>query len=113
MPNHIVKPLFLEESKDTLLKKCLHDKTQNVKEALNNLISTKRPNNVYVARKVLEMWVYSAVINFNNGVCGILNVFRGANMEPEYFMEIFSIKNNRLRVISINKKSISEAKIRR
>ena len=55
MPNHIVKPLFLEESKDTLLKKCLHDKTQNVKEALNNLISTKRPNNVYVARKVLEM----------------------------------------------------------
>ena len=54
-PNHIVKPLFLEESKDTLLKKCLHDKTQNVKEALNNLISTKRPNNVYVAREVLEM----------------------------------------------------------
>ena len=53
------------------------------------------------------------MINFNNGVCGILNVFHGANMEPEYFMEIFSIKKNRLRVISINKKSISEAKIRR
>ena len=53
------------------------------------------------------------MIDFNNGVCGILNVFRGANMEPEYFMEMFSIKKDRLRIISINKKSISEAKIRR
>lgn len=53
------------------------------------------------------------MINFDNGVCGISNVFRGANMEPEYFIEMFWIKKDRLRIISMNKKSISESKIRR
>ena len=70
----IVKPIFLDLSNYRLLKKCLHSKTQNANEALNNLIWTKCPKNVYVEREVL-------VINFNNGTCGILNVFHGANME--------------------------------
>ena len=77
----IIKPIFLDLSNDTLLKKCLHGKTQNANEALNNLIWTKCPKNVYVEREVLEMGVSSAVINFNNGACGILNVFHGASME--------------------------------
>ena len=77
----IIKPIFLDLSNYRLLKKCLHSKTQNANEALNNLIWTKCPKNVYVEREVLEMGVSSAVIKFNNGACGILNVFHGANIE--------------------------------
>ena len=39
----IIKPIFLDLSNETLLKKCLHGKTQNANEALNNLIWTKCP----------------------------------------------------------------------
>ena len=88
----IIKPIFLDLSNDTLLKKCLHGETQNANEALNNLIWTKCPKNVYVEREVLEMGVSSAMINFNNGACGILNVFHGANMEPGYFTKMFCLK---------------------
>ena len=66
----IIMPIFLDLSNDTLLKKCLHGKTQNGNEALNNLIWTKCPKNVYVEREVLEMGVSSTVISFNNGACG-------------------------------------------
>ena len=106
----IIKPTFLDLSNDTLLKKCLHGKTQNENEALNNLIWTKCPN---VEREVLEMGVSSAVINFNNGACGILNVFHGANMEPGYFTKMFCMKKDRERIITMNMKSSDGLKTRR
>ena len=37
----VIKSIFLDLSKDTLLVKCLHSKTQNADEALRNLIWTK------------------------------------------------------------------------
>ena len=109
----IIKPIFLDLSNDTLLRKCIHGKTQNANEALNNLIWTKCPKNVYVEREVLEMGVSSAVINFNNGACGILNVFHGANMEPGYFTKMFCMKKDREGITTMNMKSSDELKTRR
>ena len=40
--------------------------------------------NVYFEREILEMGVYSAVISFYDGSCGVFNIFRNANTEPEY-----------------------------
>ena len=57
----VIKPIFLDLRKDTLLVKCLHGKTQNANEALNNLIWTKCPKNVYAEKEVLEMGVSSAI----------------------------------------------------
>ena len=87
----IIKPIFLDLSNDTLLKKCLHGKTQNANEALNNLIWTKCPK---------------------NEACGILNVFHGANMEPGYFTKMFCMKKAREH-ITMNMKSSDELKTRR
>ena len=65
----MIKPVFLDLSKDTLLVKCFHGKTQNANEALNNLIWTKCPKNVYVEREDLEMGVCSVIINFDDEAC--------------------------------------------
>ena len=56
----------------SLLSKCLHDKTQNANERLNDVIWTKCPKRVYVNRK--KMCVLSAVLEFNEGKNGIENV---------------------------------------
>ena len=59
----ILQPVFQELSSDDLLSKCLHGKTQNANEALNNIIWQKCPKNVFVKRDVLEVGVKSAVIH--------------------------------------------------
>jgi len=72
----IIKPIFQELSSDELLSKCLQGKTQNANESLNNLIWRKCPKNVFVQRDTLECAVNSAVIEFNEGPCGINAVLR-------------------------------------
>ena len=90
--------------------KCLHGKTQNANEALNNLIWTKCPKNVYVEREVLEMGVCSAIIIFKDGACGTLNVFRNANMEPRYFAAMYCNKKDGKRIVAMNTKSSTQSK---
>ena len=104
--------LILDLSKNTLLVKCLHGKAQNANEALNNFIWTKCPKNVYVEGEVLEMRVCSAIVNFNDGACGTLNVFKNANMEPGYFTAMYCNKNDGKRIVTMNTKSSTESKAR-
>ena len=73
--NKIIKPIFESLSSDSLLSKCLHGDTQNSNESLNNVIWVKCPKNVFVHRPVLELGVYSAVVEFNEGGNGISKVF--------------------------------------
>ena len=60
----ILKQLFDRFRDEELLSQCLHGKTQNVKEALNGVIWTKCPTNVFVNKNTLEMGVSSAVLEF-------------------------------------------------
>ena len=71
-----IEPIFTDLSSDQLLTKCLHGRTQNVNEALNQLIWKKFPKDVFVERFTLEIGVASAVINFNNGATGIIDVLK-------------------------------------
>ena len=80
---------------------------------MNNLKWIKCSNIVYVERQVLKLRNSSAVINFNNWVCVILNVFRGANTESEYFTKMCCVKKDCQRIMSMKMKSISESKTRR
>ena len=72
----ILRPVFLELSSDELLKKCLHGQTQNSNEALNHIIWNKCPKNIYVSRTILELGVYSAILEFNEGSFGVDLVFK-------------------------------------
>ena len=67
----ILRPIFQDLSSDELLSKCLHGKTQNANEALNNLIWNKCPKNVFVQQYVLQCSVNSAIIEFKEGPNGI------------------------------------------
>ena len=51
----VIEPIFSDLSKDELLEKCLHEKTQNNNEAINVIIWKKLPKDVFVGRKTLEL----------------------------------------------------------
>ena len=54
--HQLIKPIFTDLSNETLLsKKCLHGKTQNANESINNIIWTKCSKNIYVLRNILQM----------------------------------------------------------
>ena len=111
--HQLIKPVFTDLSNETLLSKCLHSKTQNANESINNIIWTKCPKNIYVQCNVLEMGVASAVINFNDGNCGILNVFINAGMETGYLTKSFCIKKDETRIQRMNKKTNEQTKKQR
>ena len=78
----LIKPIFMDLSNDESLKKCLHDKTQNNNESINDLILKRCPKDVYVGRTVLEIGTASSVINFNEGFQGMPKVFKELNINP-------------------------------
>ena len=63
----LVFPIYQDLSKDELLEKCLHGKTQNANEALHGLIWQRCSKVTFSGRKVLEIAVASAVCMLNDG----------------------------------------------
>ena len=110
--HELLKPIFTELSNDELLKKCLHGKTQNANEALNNIIWTKCPKNIYVEKDVLELGVNSAVLEFNEGPSGIHSVLNHFSIKSGIFTKKASAEKLKVRVRGIDKKE-SEAVRRR
>ena len=62
-----IKPIIIDLSRDDLLLKCLHGKTQNANESFNGTIWNRVPKHTYVGLRLLEMGVYDAIANFNIG----------------------------------------------
>ena len=67
--------IFQDLTKPELLENCLHGKTQNVNEPLNGLIWKRPPTDVFVGPYGLKMGVCSAILNFNSGTRGMLNIW--------------------------------------
>ena len=63
-------------SSDELFSKCLHDKTQNNNVTLNGVIWKRCPKDIYVDRTTLTISVSCAIIDFNDGAHGVLNVMK-------------------------------------
>ena len=64
---------------------CTHGTTQNNNEALNGFVWTKCPKEIFVERYVLEVGVCSAVLNFNSGSAGIINVLQDVGVLVGHF----------------------------
>ena len=73
--HELVKPIFKDLSSDELLSRCLHGKTQNGNEALNNIIWRKSPKGDFVDKDLLECAVNSAIVQFE-GSCGVLDIIK-------------------------------------
>ena len=82
----LLLPIWRDLSDGDLLSKCLDGYTQNSNEALNGMIWKKCPKDVYVSRKILELGVSSAVIEFNDGRCGLKPVFEYLGLPISNYM---------------------------
>lgn len=71
-----IKPVYQALSHPDLLRKCLHGKTQNVNESLNNVVWSRIPKNVFVGKDTLELGVRDAVIVSNDGNVGRIKVLQ-------------------------------------
>lgn len=69
-----IKPVFMDLCSESLLKKCLHGKTQNANESLNGVIWKKCPKDFFVGKSTWVMSVDAAIINFNAGLSRVLHV---------------------------------------
>ena len=88
----VLKPIFVDLSKDDLLLKCVHGLTQNNNESINNVIWKRVPKDIYVGWEALEMGVASAVINYNNGLNGISDVYNELSITTHFHTKSFLIK---------------------
>ena len=66
-----IQPVFNGLADESLLKKCLHGKTQNSNECLNKLIWDRCSKEIYVEKDTIEEATYSAVAYFNDGSISI------------------------------------------
>ncbi|GFV76757.1 uncharacterized protein TNCV_4729771 [Trichonephila clavipes] len=71
-----IKPTYLELCTKELLTKCLHGKTQNSNECLNGVIWQRVPKEVFVCLKILKSGALDAVIQFNDGYKGCVEIFK-------------------------------------
>ncbi|GFW05502.1 uncharacterized protein TNCV_436831 [Trichonephila clavipes] len=75
---NMIKPTYLELCTKELLTKCLHGKTQNSNESLNGVIWQRVPKEVFVCLKILKSGALDAVIQFNDGYKGCVEIFKKA-----------------------------------
>jgi hypothetical protein len=78
----LIKPIYRDLSHPTLLKKCLHGKTQNCNESFNNIVWTRCPKRVFVGRIALELCLYDAATCFNDGNVGRYKVLQKLKIDP-------------------------------
>ena len=97
-------------SSDELLSKCLHGKTQNNNESLNGIIWKRCPKDIYVGRTTLAMGVASAVISFNDGACGILNIMKEYGLEVGKYCSDFCVSCDTKRIKEMDCKSTDHTK---
>ena len=95
-----------------MLKKCLHGETQNSNEALNSLIWTRCPKNIFVNRKSFEIGINPPVLHFNDGHNGIKSVLRHFGLSGKVFMEK-SKQKDQARNKQVKRKSTEEVKKQR
>jgi hypothetical protein len=109
----ILKDTFLALRSDDLLSRCLDGATQNPNEAFNQIIWKKCPKNIFVTKKVLDMGVASAVINYNDGLSGFTRIFKHLQLAPGSFMIQGSWKKDVSRVKNTIKNSTTKQKMAR
>lgn len=101
LPNEIlnkVKAVYSDLCSDELLSKCLHGKTQNANECFNGMVWQRVPKDVYVSLPILLFGLYDAVIQFNDGNRGILDVLQQAGIEPGHYTRIACLTSDSRRM---------------
>ena len=93
----LVKPIYMDLMNPTELAKCLHGKTQNQNESFNAMIWERVPKITYVSKEKLDLAVYDAAVNFNDGRDGTIKIkiFRKLNVNPGHYTSRCFVLNKR------------------
>lgn len=93
----VIQPVFMNLRNDSLLEKCLHRQTQYANEALNQIIWSKIPKNVFVGKSVLELGINAAIVEYNDGSEGVESLKR-LGVSSGRFTRIGTYKRNTKRI---------------
>ncbi|GFS72583.1 uncharacterized protein TNCV_4135861 [Trichonephila clavipes] len=77
----IIKPHYMKLCDKDLLNKCLHGKTQNANESFNGILWKFIPKYIFVELQTLKLGAHMAVIQFNKGFRGLLDVLNQAQIQ--------------------------------
>ncbi|GFU56387.1 uncharacterized protein TNCV_2609121 [Trichonephila clavipes] len=73
---NIIKPTYMKLCDQNLLAKCLPGKTQNSNECFNGILWKFIPKDVFVSLTILRLGGYMAVIQFNKGFQGLVDILK-------------------------------------
>ncbi|GFX01803.1 uncharacterized protein TNCV_1022061 [Trichonephila clavipes] len=73
---NIIKPTYMKLCDQNLLAKCLPGKTQNSNECFNGILWKFIPKDVFVSLTILRLGEYMAVIQFNKGFQGLIDILK-------------------------------------
>lgn len=95
----IIKPIYKDLSCPSLLKKCLHGKTQNPNESINSVIWSRLSKTTFVGIQTLNLGVADAVLCFNEGSVAKVNVLQRIGIKAGRFTieGLLDIDRNRIR----------------
>lgn len=102
-----MKPIYRDLSKEDLLSKCTHGKTQNLNESFNHVLWSVLPKNIFIRMNTFSFGVYEAISSFNKGYQMKCEVLHRIGLKPGFFMvkAMASLDAERVRN---SEKSISE-----
>ncbi|GFT10269.1 uncharacterized protein TNCV_3735361 [Trichonephila clavipes] len=116
LPNKIInqiKPTYLKLCNETLLKKCLHGKTQNCNESYNNILWNIVPKNIFIGLETFRLGALLALILYNSGYAGILSVIRNVNGSLPESVAQELLKFDKQRISTSLRHSLPVAKLSR
>eukprot|EP00795_Rhopilema_esculentum_P017497 gene17497-9115_t len=106
-------PIFQRLSDDSLLKRCVRNKTQNPNESLHNIIWRLCPKTTFVGRKTLETAVMLAICQFTMGATFKVVLCQALNLTPGSTLELSAAKKDQERIKKAELAVRTETKKRR
>ena len=108
-----IKPIFKDLGDDKLIQKCLHGKTQNPNESLNQIIWKRCPKDVFIERTALTLGVSSAVLHLNDGQRFLEKLFIDLNMHTGVNVSNYCLRKDAERVSKMENQCSTPVKQRR
>ena len=71
---------------------------QNSDESINQIIWSKCPKNIYVEQKILEIGVYSEIVQFNDGAGALLKLLNHFNISDGICFQNGSVHKDRISI---------------
>ena len=98
--------IYNDLTKPEIPSRCHHGKTQKANECFNGMIWQRIPKIYYVGLEKLQLGVYDAIANFDNGKKACVDILEHLHLKPGYYTRQMCLSENKKRIsLSIYKAS--------